>query len=111
MTDTSALARARSLACLPALVGLLMAIPAALVAQTGIITGKVTDGANGAPIADARVTIGGTALATITSGVGEYRLTNIRPGRVTVAVFALASRPPATRSGWRLDRRLRSTSR
>ena len=89
MTDTSALARARSLACLPALVGLLMAIPAALVAQTGIITGKVTDGANGAPIADARVTIGGTALATITSGVGEYRLTNIRPGRVTVAVFRL----------------------
>jgi len=89
MMDTSALARARSLACLPALVGLLLAIPAALVAQTGIITGKVTDGANGAPIADARVTIGGTALATITSGVGEYRLTNVRPGRVTVAVFRL----------------------
>lgn len=66
-----------------------MAIPAALVAQTGIITGKVTDGASGAPIADARVTIGGTALATITSGVGEYRLTNVRPGRVTVAVFRL----------------------
>jgi TonB-linked SusC/RagA family outer membrane protein len=89
MTDTPAFSRALSRVWLPALAGLLLTVPAALIAQTGTITGKVTDGANGAPIADARVTIGGTALATITNATGEYRLVNVRPGRMTVAVFRL----------------------
>jgi TonB-linked SusC/RagA family outer membrane protein len=58
-------------------------------AQTGSITGKVTDAASQQPVADARVTVIGTALSTQTNAEGDYRLTNVRPGRATVQIFRL----------------------
>lgn len=63
-----------------------------LVAQTGTVTGKVTDAANQRPLADVRVTVIGTALSTQTNTEGDYRLTNLRPGRLTIQVFRLGYR-------------------
>ena len=70
-------------------VAMLSALSSALYAQTGTITGKVTDGATRRPIADVRVTVAGTALATLTNTEGDYRLVNLRPGRMTLALFRL----------------------
>lgn len=58
-------------------------------AQTATITGKVTDASTKAPLAEVRVAIAGTALATQTNAAGDYRLTNVRPGRVTMQTFRL----------------------
>lgn len=68
---------------------LLSALSSGLLAQTGTISGKVTDAANQQPVADARVTVIGTALSTQTNAEGDYRLTNLRPGRLTIQVFRL----------------------
>ncbi|MGQ0645971.1 MAG: SusC/RagA family TonB-linked outer membrane protein [Gemmatimonadaceae bacterium] len=73
---------------LPA-VAMLSVLSSALLAQTGTVTGKVTDIATQRPVADVRVTIAGTALSTQTNAEGDYRLVNLRPGRLTVAVFRL----------------------
>jgi TonB-dependent starch-binding outer membrane protein SusC len=67
----------------------LTTISTALGAQTGTITGKVRDAATRLPITDARVTIVGTALTTQTNAEGDYRLVNLRPGRVTVQALRL----------------------
>lgn len=63
-----------------------------LSAQTGTLTGKVTDAATQQPLSDVRVTVIGTALSTQTNAEGDYRLTNLRPGRLTIQVFRLGYR-------------------
>ncbi|WP_309672970.1 SusC/RagA family TonB-linked outer membrane protein [Gemmatimonas sp.] len=69
---------------------LLVALPSrALFAQTGTISGKVTDAATAQPIADARVVIAGTAFEAQTNKDGDFRLTNVKPGRTGVSVFRL----------------------
>jgi TonB-dependent starch-binding outer membrane protein SusC len=69
---------------------LLLALPArALLAQTGTITGKVTDAATSLPIADARVTVRGSAIETVSGREGDFRLANVRAGTVIVGVFRL----------------------
>jgi TonB-linked SusC/RagA family outer membrane protein len=68
---------------------LAFAVPFALRAQTGSVAGKVTDASTRQPVADVRVVIPGTALETQTNRDGDYRLVNVRPGRVTVGVFRL----------------------
>jgi len=73
---------------LPA-VALLAALSSKAVAQTGTVSGKVTDASTNRPIADVRVTAAGTALATVTNAEGDYRLAGLRPGRVTIAIFRL----------------------
>src|SRR5207253_7096981 len=70
-------------------------LPAALFAQTGIIIGKVTDGDTKLPLADVRVTISGTTLSTLTNPEGDYRLINVRPGLVHVAMFRLGYKAAA----------------
>ncbi len=79
---------------------LLVAIPSrALLAQTGTISGKVTDAATALPIADARVVVAGTTFEAQTNKDGDYRLTNVKPGRTGISVFRLgykASRDSAT---------------
>jgi hypothetical protein len=77
--------------------GVLLAITAAGVpvgAQEalGSVSGRVTDGASGAPLEDARVMIVGTTLATTTNPRGEYRIMNVRPGRVQLSVLRLGYR-------------------
>lgn len=69
---------------------LLVALPSrALFAQTGTISGKVTDAATALPVADARVVIAGTTFEAQTNKDGDYRLTNVKPGRTGVSVFRL----------------------
>lgn len=69
---------------------LLFALPAgALQAQTGTISGKVTDAATKLPIADVRVVISGTAFETQTNKDGEYRLLNVRPGVTGISAFRI----------------------
>lgn len=65
------------------------ALASSLLAQTGTVAGRVTDAGTKQPLADVRVAIAGTALATLTNAAGDYRLVNVRPGRVTVALFRL----------------------
>ncbi len=73
-----------------ALVALLAAGgPAVLRAQTGSITGRLTDRTTRQPIAEAQVVVPGTALVTQSTATGDYRLANVPAGRVTVSVFRL----------------------
>ncbi|MDB4885553.1 MAG: putative outer membrane protein [Gemmatimonadetes bacterium] len=71
---------------------LMLVFPVALAAQTGTITGKVTDRASRLPIPEARIVVPGTTLETQTNAAGEYRLNNVRPGRTNVGVFKLGHR-------------------
>lgn len=59
---------------------------------SGVITGRITDRASGVPLADSRVVVIGTALETVTNDRGEYRLVNIRPGRVQLTAMRLGYR-------------------
>src|SRR3989442_670613 len=66
--------------------GALLVAPPLVAQQTATVQGTVTDGASGAPIADARVTIAGTLLQSTTNVLGNYRIAGITPGNVTVQV-------------------------
>jgi TonB-linked SusC/RagA family outer membrane protein len=68
---------------------LVLALPTRVFAQTGTITGTVTDVATKQPIAEARVVLPGTAFETQTSKSGEFRFTNVRPGPITIGAFRL----------------------
>ncbi|MEN9509505.1 MAG: hypothetical protein RLZZ621_2068, partial [Gemmatimonadota bacterium] len=68
----------------------LLVLPfSAALAQTGTISGKVTDAATKQPIADVRVVISGTAFEAQTNKDGEYRLTNVRPGVPRISAFRI----------------------
>ena len=54
--------------------------------QTATVQGTITDAASGAPIADARVTIAGTPLQSTTNVLGNYRITGINAGNVTLEI-------------------------
>ncbi|MBC7894609.1 MAG: SusC/RagA family TonB-linked outer membrane protein [Cytophagaceae bacterium] len=84
--------RSRSLPWIVAAVAVLSAAPTVLAAQTGIVTGKVTDAATRRPIAEVRVLLTGTALVTQTNQEGDYRLVNVRPGRATLSFSRLGYR-------------------
>ncbi len=73
---------------LPAALVLMAMVTRAALAQSGVVTGKVTDAA-GAPVSAARIVILGTTLEIQTPPNGEYRVTNVPPGRVVVRVFKL----------------------
>lgn len=68
---------------------LLLVLPTRVFAQTGTITGTVTDAATKQPIAEARVVLPGTAFETQTSQTGEFRFTNVRSGPITIGAFRL----------------------
>lgn len=71
----------RSLAAVVALA----AIPSLAGAQErATITGTVTDAATGAPVADVRVTVAGTVLQGVTDARGNFRITGVAPGPVTL---------------------------
>ena len=60
-----------------ALLLLFVLAAAPLSAQTGTVTGRVTDAASGAPVRLVQVTIAGTALGAVTDNDGRFRLTNV----------------------------------
>ena len=71
---------------IPALVAFL-SLAGAAAAQTGTITGKVTDAASGRPLASANVqAVSGarTAASAVTGEDGSYRLTGVAAGTYTV---------------------------
>jgi TonB-linked SusC/RagA family outer membrane protein len=68
---------------------LLLAISArASYAQSGVVTGKVTD-ESGAPIPSVRIVVVGTTLDIQTPASGEFRITGVPSGRVLVRAFKL----------------------
>ena len=68
--------------CLAVLASL--AFTSAAAAQTGTVTGQVTDAASGRPLESAQVYIEGTALGTLTNSAGRYLFVNAPPGTHTV---------------------------
>ncbi len=60
-----------------------------LSAQTGVVQGKVTDAATSQPISEARVVVTGTPFGAQTTKDGDYRLTNVRPGKAVISIFRL----------------------
>jgi TonB-dependent SusC/RagA subfamily outer membrane receptor len=56
-------------------------------ASTGTISGRVTDGASGQPIAAAQISIVGTTTGTITTGEGQYSLRGVPAGSITLRVL------------------------
>ena len=68
--------------CLALMAGL--AFASAAEAQTGTVTGQVTDAASGRPLESAQVYIEGTALGTLTNSAGRYLFVNAPVGEHTV---------------------------
>ncbi len=68
--------------CLALMAGL--AFASAAEAQTGTVTGQVTDAASGRPLESAQVYIEGTALGTLTNSTGRYLFVNAPAGEHTV---------------------------
>jgi TonB-dependent starch-binding outer membrane protein SusC len=62
---------------------------APLAAQGANVGGTITDAASGAPIADARVTVEGTRLQSVTNVRGYYRIAGVPAGTVTVRVHRI----------------------
>lgn len=64
-----------------------------LFAQTGAVSGRVTDSGTGAPLAGARVELinveGRVASHTTTDGEGQYRLANVQGGTYSLSVTLL----------------------
>lgn len=61
-----------------------LAFAPGVAAQTGTITGQVTDAASGRPLESAQVYIEGTALGTLTNSSGNYLFVNAPVGEQTV---------------------------
>jgi TonB-linked SusC/RagA family outer membrane protein len=68
---------------------LALAAPLAASAQSGTVTGRVTDRTTGTPIPDAQVLIVGTQRGTRTDDAGQYRLVNIPQGTQRVRALRL----------------------
>ena len=60
--------------------GLLSGLAGALAAQGGIISGRVTDQADGRPLVGARVVVMGTSFTTSTNAEGRYRIPGVPAG-------------------------------
>lgn len=72
---------------------LALAAPSGLAAQTGSITGKVTDEAGGAPLEAARIIITGTNRIETSGREGQYTFRNVSPGTYQLRVLRLGYRP------------------
>jgi TonB-linked SusC/RagA family outer membrane protein len=64
-------------------------LPAALQAQSGTLTGRVTDRANGQPLPDVQVVIPGTAIGTRSGADGRFRLAGVPSGTVQVRALRI----------------------
>src|ERR1041385_7705004 len=64
-------------------------IGSAAAAQQGSVTGKVTDEADGRPLAGARVQGVTQQVSALTNQSGQYTIRGVTPGTQTLRVFAL----------------------
>ena len=72
---------------------LLLAAPAIATAQTGTISGKVTDESGGAPLEAARVVLAGTTRIETTDREGGYTFRNVAAGTYPLRVLRVGYRP------------------
>jgi TonB-linked SusC/RagA family outer membrane protein len=70
-------------------VAALAALPSGLLAQSGAITGQVTDQSTQQPIAGAQVVVVETNARAVTDQQGRYTLRGVRPGRYQVSATRL----------------------
>ena len=64
---------------------LVVLLPTLAAAQTtGAVQGRVTDAANGQPLPNAQIRIGGTLLGALSDASGQYTVPNVPTGRRTV---------------------------
>ncbi|HSG08786.1 MAG TPA: carboxypeptidase-like regulatory domain-containing protein, partial [Longimicrobiales bacterium] len=79
----------RSIGSVPAIfLGLALAA-APLAAQTGTVTGLVTDATNGAPLVGAQIVIAGTNIGTITNQAGRYLILSGPAGQAQVRAILI----------------------
>ncbi|MGQ0539041.1 MAG: SusC/RagA family TonB-linked outer membrane protein [Gemmatimonadaceae bacterium] len=66
-------------------------VPSTAFAQgaTGVVAGRVTDGATRLPVPEAQVFIAGTVRGTRTNEQGEYRIVQVSPGAYTLRVIRI----------------------
>ena len=69
------------------LLGLLAALASVHAQSTGSIEGRVLNTGTGEYLENARVTLEGTALETLTDGLGQYRFATVPAGPAQVKVF------------------------
>ena len=81
-----------ALACLSFALSPVCAQPAA----TGTIAGRIQNQAANLSLENARVTIAGTNREAFTNAFGDYRLTGVAPGTVTLNVFSTGLAPQTT---------------
>lgn len=84
---------ARSFFFLVACLGLAVSPAAAQSAATGTITGRVQNQAANLSLENARVTVAGSSREAFTNAFGDYRLTGLAPGAVTLTVFSTGLAP------------------
>lgn len=77
-----------------AIAGLFLAmLPAAAQTPTGTIAGRIQNQAANLSLENARVTLVGTNREAFTNAFGDYRLTGVTPGTVTLRVFSTGLAP------------------
>lgn len=87
--------RSRSLRAVLARSALAILLPSIAAAQTGVITGRVTDESGGAPLEAARVVLSGTSLIETTNREGQYTFRGVGPGTYQLRVLRVGYRPAA----------------
>lgn len=68
---------------------LTLAVPIVATAQTGTVSGRVTDRTTGAPIMDAQVIVVGTQRGSRTDESGQYRIANVPAGTARIRALRL----------------------
>src|ERR1041384_4101543 len=81
--------RARADMRISAVVWLALGLSGSAAAQQGSVTGKVTDEADGRPLAGARVQGVTQQVSALTNQSGQYTIRGVTPGTHTLRVFAL----------------------
>jgi hypothetical protein len=68
-------------------------VPVCVWAQTGIITGRVTDGVTGNPLPGANIIVVGTQLGAASDLQGTYTIENVPVGTQTVRITFVGFKP------------------
>src|SRR2546423_988397 len=64
-----------------------------VMAQTGIVSGRVTDARTGTPVTTAQVTISGTSLGAVVDAEGRFRVVGVPAGSHEVRARSIGYQP------------------